>query len=105
AVDQGGQETRVRSGTGIDEEFEVPNEARIGELVQPGEEELDAEGRLDQGGGSERGIATGGEAANRDGRPAGPGGWLHGLHTYIHAHPGMAEDPIAGGGGPHMLSA
>src|SRR6266851_42221 len=44
--DEGCEHARVCPGAGVDEELEVSDEVRIGELVEPGEEELDAEGGL-----------------------------------------------------------
>ena len=57
-MDQGRQEPGMRSGTPVDEEREVPDEIRIGEFVEAGEEELDTEGSLDQRRGCERGVAA-----------------------------------------------
>src|SRR5438552_15700250 len=63
-MDQRRQDPRTRSRTSVDEEREVPDEIRIGEFVQAREEELDAERRLDQRRGCERGVAASRYATN-----------------------------------------
>jgi hypothetical protein len=82
----------VRSRAAVDKKLEISDEVGIGELVESGKKELDAESGLNQRGGSERAVTTGRKAANRNDRRRGPGWSLHGLHTYIHAHPEMAQD-------------
>src|ERR1700693_2305010 len=43
-VDQAGKQAVLRPGAGVDEGLEVTNEVGIGELVEAGEGEIDAEG-------------------------------------------------------------
>src|SRR5256885_2567966 len=83
SVDQRCHDPITRSGAPVDEEREVSDEIWIGQLVQARQKELNAERRLDQRRGCERGVAAGRQSVNSTGRRRTLDRRAHGFHILV----------------------